>query len=84
MYTEIVNVSYLGDYRLQLTFGDGVVKEADLHDELWGEVFLPLRDVKLFQQVFIPQDGDTIEWPNGADFAPEFLYGIGVPVLEPA
>lgn len=84
MFTEIVVVAYLGDYRLQLTFGDGVVKEADLQDELWGEVFLPLRDVDLFQQVFIPEDGDTIEWPNGADFAPEFLYEIGMPMLEPA
>ena len=84
MFTEIVAVAHVGDYRLQLTFGDGVVKEVDLRDELWGEVFLPLRDVSLFQQVFIPQDGDTIEWPNGADFAPEFLYEIGVPVLEQA
>ena len=84
MYTEIVDVVYLGDYQLQLTFGDGSVKAVDLQDELWGEVFLPLRDKELFQQVFIPEVGDTIEWPNGADFAPEFLYEIGVPVLEPA
>lgn len=84
MYIEIVDVVYLGDYRLKLTFGDGSVKAVDLQDELWGEVFLPLRDKALFQQVFIPEVGDTIEWPNGANFAPEFLYEIGVPVLEPA
>jgi hypothetical protein len=83
MFTEIVDVVYLNDYRLWLTFGDGVVKVVDLQDELWGEVFLPLQDKRLFQQVFIPEDGNTIEWPNGADFAPEFLYEIGVSALEP-
>lgn len=84
MYIEIVAVSYLDDYRLQLTFSHGSVKAVDLQDELWGEVFLPLRDRAFFQQVFIPEVGDTIEWPNGAGFAPEFLYAIGVPILEPA
>lgn len=84
MFIEIVDVAYLDEYRLRLTFGDRAVKEADLQDELWGEVFLPLQNKELFRQVFIPEDGDTIKWPNGADFAPEFLYEIGVPVLEPA
>lgn len=83
MFTEVTDVVYLNDYRLRLTFGDGSVKVVDLEAELWGEVFVPLLDKQLFQQVFIPEDGDTIEWPNGADFAPEFLYEIGVPVLEP-
>lgn len=83
MFTEVTDVVYLNDYRLRLTFGDGSVKVVDLEAELWGEIFVPLLDKQLFQQVFIPEDGDTIEWPNGADFAPEFLYEIGVPVLEP-
>lgn len=84
MFTEITNVTYLNDYRLQLAFSDGTVKIVDLEAELWGEVFAPLRDKQLFQQVFIPENGDTIEWPNGADFAPEFLYEIGTSLLEPA
>lgn len=83
MYTEVVDVVYLNDYRLRLTFGDGAVKVVDLEAELWGEVFVPLLDKRLFEQVFIPEDGDTIEWPNGADFAPKFLYEIGVSALEP-
>lgn len=82
MFTEVVDVVYLNDYRLRLKFGDGAVKVVDLETELWGDVFVPLLDKQLFQQVYIPEDGDTIEWPNGADFAPEFLYEIGVPVPE--
>lgn len=47
---------------------------VDLEKELYGEVFEPLRDKDLFKQVFLTSR--TIEWPNGADFAPEFLLEI--------
>lgn len=77
MFLHVVGVSYLGDYMLGLAFDDGVVKEVDLKDELYGEVFEPLKAVELFQQVTVNGDTGTIEWPNGADFAPEFLYEIG-------
>lgn len=84
MFIEIVDVAYVDGYKLQLTFNNGAVKIVDLQNELWGDVFLPLQDKAFFQQVFIAEDSDTIEWPNGADFAPEFLYEIGVPALETA
>jgi hypothetical protein len=41
---------------------------------LYGEIFEPLKDKSLFQQVFVTSR--TIEWSNGADFAPEFLFEI--------
>jgi hypothetical protein len=37
-------------------------------------VFEPLRDVKVFGQLRVDPELDTIVWPNGADFAPEFIY----------
>jgi hypothetical protein len=77
MFLHVTSVTYLEDYKLRLLFNDGVAKEVDLRDELYGEVFEPLKDVKLFKQVTINSDTNTIEWPNGADFAPEFLYEIG-------
>ena len=57
-------------------------KVVDLKNELDGQVFQPLRDKALFEQVHVNPDTGTIEWPNGADFAPEFLYEIGKPVSD--
>ena len=77
MFLHIQNVEYIKDYILRLEFNDGTVKEVDLRYELFGEMFESLKDINLFKQVKISRNTNTIEWPNGADFAPEFLYQIG-------
>lgn len=77
MFLHVISVTYLEGYKLRLTFNDYVVKDVDLQDELYGEVFEPLKDIDFFIQVTVNSNTNTIEWPNGADFAPEFLYEIG-------
>ena len=77
MFLRVTAVSYLDGYKLQVAFSDGTVKDVDLRDELYGEVFEPLKDTAYFRQVAVNPDTNTIEWPNGADYAPEFLYQIG-------
>jgi hypothetical protein len=84
MFLHVVDVIYLEDYKLRLEFNDGVVQDVDLKGELYGEVFEPLKDVEFFKQVAVNSDTNTIEWPNGADFAPEFLYEIGKEVARVA
>lgn len=71
-FLEITKAEYLGDYRLRLWFNNGEVRETDLADKLEGEIYMPLRDKGYFQRFCIPFN--TIEWENGADFAPEYLY----------
>jgi len=71
---RVVAVNYVRDYTLRVRFADGVEGEIDLAAELDGEIFQPLRERDYFQQVRVNPELHTIVWPNGADFAPEFLY----------
>ncbi|MEW6381697.1 MAG: DUF2442 domain-containing protein [bacterium] len=82
MFLHVIEATYLEDYRLRLKFNDGKVKDVDLKDELYGEVFEPLRDIEVFKKVRVNKETNTIEWENGADFAPEFLYEIGQEIKE--
>ena len=74
MLPKLKEVKYQGDYRIWLKFTDGVEGEIDLESELWGEVFQPLKDKARFAELSLDKELETIVWPNGADFAPEFLY----------
>ncbi|MGH2532557.1 MAG: DUF2442 domain-containing protein [Thermomicrobiales bacterium] len=71
---HVVSVTVLRPYVLDLAFTDGSRRHVDLEPELWGEVFEPLRDPAFFAQVEVDPELGTVVWPNGADFAPEFLY----------
>jgi hypothetical protein len=70
----VKEAEYLHDYVLWLRFNDGAEGLVDLKDELYGEMFEPLRDMKTFQAFKVDPDLETIVWDNGADLAPEFLY----------
>jgi hypothetical protein len=82
MFLHVTSLTYLEGYRLRLHFNDGTIKDVDLRKELYGEVFEPLQDIELFKQVKVNPDAGTIEWPDGADFAPEFLHKIGKEVRK--
>lgn len=72
---RVIDVDYIKDYELLLTFSDGQKKRVDLQPYLTGEVFAELLDKEKFIQYGLTRV--TIEWSNGADLAPEFLYEIG-------
>ncbi|MEA3374304.1 MAG: DUF2442 domain-containing protein [Campylobacterota bacterium] len=74
MFIYVTEAKYLKDYEVELKFNDGKEGVVDLKDELYGTVFEPLKDKKLFASVKFNEDLDTISWENGADLAPEFLY----------
>ena len=77
MFLHVKRVNHLEGYRLRILFSNGIVKDVDLSGELHGEVFEPLKDPAFFKRVSVNPETETIEWPNGADFAPEFLYDVG-------
>ncbi len=74
MLPKLEQAEYRRGYIVWLKFADGVQGEVDLESELWGELFEPLKDRSLFAAVSLDRALRTIVWPNGADFAPEFLY----------
>ena len=74
MNPRLTNAEYIDGYKIKVTFSDGASGLIDLESELWGEVFEPLKDPKIFQSFSINDELKTIVWPTGADLAPEFLY----------
>lgn len=71
---DVIEGRYVSAYTIWLRFEDGTEGEVDLSQELHGAVFEPLRKPEYFASFRVNHDTGTIEWPNGADFAPEFLY----------
>jgi hypothetical protein len=49
---------------------------VDLSAELTGPIFDELRDPEKFQEAYLDPELRTVCWPNGADFAPEFLRSL--------
>ncbi len=74
MIPRVIEAEHVRDYVIHVRFADGAEGDVDLRNELDGEVFEPLKDPAYFKTFVINPDLHTITWPNGADFAPEFLY----------
>ncbi len=70
---HVREVKYIKDYSLWLSFDDGTEGTIDLYKYLQGAIFNPLKNKEIFNQVILDDELKTISWPNGADFAPEFL-----------
>jgi len=54
---KVVAIKALDDYRLDVTFSDGVSGSINLTDRLFGPVFEPLKDPELFKQATIDEFG---------------------------
>ena len=74
MIPRVIEATYVKDYTIKIRFADGVEGEVNLRDELIGEIFQPLKDISYFKNFIVDPELHTLVWPNGADFAPEFLY----------
>ena len=61
-------------YTLRVHFDDDTEQIIYFQPVLAGELYGPLRDLSLFNQVRIDPEVHTLVWPNGADFDPATLH----------
>ena len=76
MLAHVIKARYVAGYTVWVQFDDGAEGEIDLSAELHGEVFQPLRNLEYFRGFTVHPELRTLVWPNGADFAPEFLRSV--------
>ena len=70
---KVTNFEIVGDYTLRVEFDDNTEQVIDFRPVLHGQMWGPLRDLKLFNDVQLDPVAHTLTWPNGADFDPETL-----------
>jgi len=71
---RVIAFEIVGPYSLRVRFDDQTEQTIDFRPVLAGELYGPLRDLNLFNQVKIDPDVHTLIWPNGADFDPATLH----------
>jgi hypothetical protein len=71
---RVISFKISAPYTLQVVFDDQTMQEIDFHPILKGELYKPLGNLNLFNQVRIDPEVHTLVWPNGADFDPETLH----------
>ncbi|MFW6235036.1 MAG: DUF2442 domain-containing protein [Spirochaetota bacterium] len=74
MIPKVIEAEYVRDYVIHLCFADGTEGDVDLSQDLYGEMFEPLKDPETFARFAVHPEFHTLCWPNGVDIAPEFLY----------
>ena len=77
MAHEICRISSfrkVAPFTLRVQFDDGTSQIIDFRPVLKGELYGPLQEPALFDQVRIDPEIYTLVWPNGADFDPAILH----------
>lgn len=76
---HVVKAEYIADYRIKVSFNDGVTAFADFREAIQKDVRPIIRnllDLNLFRDFKV--QANTITWSNGVDFAPEYIKSISV------
>ena len=71
---DVVDFEIVVDYRLRVVFDDDTEQVIDFRPVLFGEMYGPLRDLRMFNQVRLDREVATLVWPNRADFEPWMLH----------
>lgn len=71
---RVVSVQKEAPFTLRVGFDDGTTQVIDFRPVLKGQLYGPLSEPALFDQVRIDPEVHTLVWPNGADFDPALLH----------
>lgn len=71
---RVVSFEKVAPFTLRVMFDDGTSQVIDFRPVLKGELYGPLQDPLLFEQVRIDPEVHTLVWPSGADFDPAILH----------
>jgi hypothetical protein len=71
---RVESFEIVSPYTLKVRFDDSTEQVIDFEPVLTGELFGPLRDLNLFNQVKVDAEVHTLVWPNGGDFDPATLH----------
>lgn len=75
---DIIDVKALKEYYIYIKFKNGEEKVYNMEELINNiKLFHKLKERKYFEDVH-PR-GDTVEWKNGEDVAPEDLYYDSIP-----
>jgi hypothetical protein len=77
MAHEIYRISSfekVAPFTLRVQFDDGSSQIIDFRPVLKGDLYGPLQESTLFDQVRLDPEVHTLVWPNGADFDPAILH----------
>ncbi len=71
---RVLAFEIVAPYTLRVHFDDNTEQTINFEPVLAGELYRPLRDLAVFNQVQLDPEVHTLVWPNGADFDPATLH----------
>src|SRR5438067_13526098 len=80
---QVRSFERVADYTLRVRFEDNTEQVIDFRPVLAGELYGPLCDLQLFDQVRIDPEVHTLVWPNGP-ISTRPLFTIGPLMNRPS
>ena len=71
---KVVAFEKMAPFTLRVSFEDGTSQVIDFEPVLKGELYGPLSEPSVFDEVQLDPELHTLVWPNGADFDPAILH----------
>lgn len=72
MYWDVIEVTPKPNFTLSVRFADGITGTVHIEPSYLTGVFLPLKQVDFFNQVFI--HNGAVSWPGEIDLAPDAMH----------